>query len=231
MNQQSNHVFQSSGLGIAPFTLSNASHPKAKANLSFFCEHCGTMLKNRFFVMSSDNIVSVVGIDCLKKTGDSGLINDAKECMKKEREDKKMARNAKVRENRLNTERALLNGRTRDDVIQECINNIEVQKQKFWKVIKKLPAYQMLMEGYAFGPSVIQSMINGLEVSDGATDIISAIITKHLSNGARKNSPEFCKSKLEAELLCKKLISLANKHREVINRIETSRIEALGALV
>lgn len=106
--------------------------------------------------------------------------------MKKEREDKKMARNAKVRENRLNTERAFLNGRTRDDVIQECINNIEVQKQKFWKVIKKLPAYQMLMEGYAFGPSVIQSMINGLEVSDGATDIISAIITKHLSNGARK---------------------------------------------
>lgn len=76
------HVFEISGLGKAPFSLSKPD----ETNECFFCEHCGTILKNRYFIKSSDGKVSVVGVDCLNKTGDRGLIDSVKAEKRKKKE-------------------------------------------------------------------------------------------------------------------------------------------------
>src|SRR5690606_32284281 len=70
---------EQSGLGKAPFRYVGQPGKDAtdKAGI-FWCEHCGTTLKHRHFVRSSDGVLSIVGIDCLNKTGDAGLIDAQK---------------------------------------------------------------------------------------------------------------------------------------------------------
>lgn len=86
------HTFELSGLGKAPFKVVK---PTAKQNLEhgqvFFCEHCGTTIKNRHFIKSADGKLSVVGIDCLKKTGDQGLLDGERRIRKEQRDLARMA--------------------------------------------------------------------------------------------------------------------------------------------
>lgn len=69
------HTFELSGLGKAPFNIVNPQGHAFNKGEIFWCKHCGTQIKNRHFIKSQDGVVSIVGIDCLSKTGDQGLID------------------------------------------------------------------------------------------------------------------------------------------------------------
>ena len=72
------HTFELSGLGKAPFRVVQPKQHASELGGVFWCQHCGTTIIHRHFVQSSDGKVSVVGIDCLKKTGDIGLVDGVK---------------------------------------------------------------------------------------------------------------------------------------------------------
>lgn len=72
------HAFEQSGLGKAPFSFDgwfegNATPapnmPKVTA-----CDFCSTVIKSCFRIKSSDGKSFIVGSECVKKTGDKGLV-------------------------------------------------------------------------------------------------------------------------------------------------------------
>lgn len=72
------HVFEKSGLGAAPFRCTAYDYSKRGAT----CDHCGTPILHLFDITSADGKVSIVGSTCVGKTGDAGLIDEAKQLRK-----------------------------------------------------------------------------------------------------------------------------------------------------
>ena len=66
------HAFTLTGLGKAPFTFLGVDDRHDG------CHHCGTGIRFRFHLRSSDGHVFHVGSDCIDKSGDRGLISIAK---------------------------------------------------------------------------------------------------------------------------------------------------------
>jgi hypothetical protein len=109
------HTFSLSGLGDAPFKLCHPGDEDAKTSTAFFCEHCGTAIKNRYFVKSADGKVSVVGVDCLKKTGDAGLTDGVKRLRRQLRHEAREEQRSQADETRKANDRLHLNGKTREE--------------------------------------------------------------------------------------------------------------------
>jgi hypothetical protein len=62
------HVFTEAGLGQAPFKVVGFTEK------STGCAFCGRAIQKVCIVKSADGIRSNIGCDCVKKTGDKGLI-------------------------------------------------------------------------------------------------------------------------------------------------------------
>lgn len=93
------HRFQAAGLGIAPFTVVGiestadraAMNREREANGQVFttnncggtCDYCGQAIWNVFKIRSADGHEFKVGCDCVRKTGDAGLIRIVDEGVKK----------------------------------------------------------------------------------------------------------------------------------------------------
>jgi ferredoxin len=78
------HAFEKSGLGKAPFAYVGFFQGKAHADEftgsqgCTACAYCSTGITNCFQIESSDGKKFIVGSECVKKTGDKGLIDLAK---------------------------------------------------------------------------------------------------------------------------------------------------------
>lgn len=184
------HAFEVSGLGKAPFRY--LAHPgKAaveKAGI-FWCEHCGTMIKNRHFIVSHDGIVSVVGIDCLGKTGDAGLIDGQKEAARRikaeERSQQDAARRAKGQQ-------AFIDAYGVDaDTLREQ-NDTEIRRltDAFLDAFEASSAYAALLKAGNFGNAMIEQARRLETFSPGMRRTIKEVAAKHVS-GARKNSKAY----------------------------------------
>lgn len=79
------HVFEESGLGLPPFKILDYRLSDCRDTP---CAHCGTLIKNIFEVASSDDIISLVGSTCVRKSGDKGLINQQKRHFAAQRQEK-----------------------------------------------------------------------------------------------------------------------------------------------
>ena len=74
---KASHVFTEAGLGQAPFkVIGYEERPTG-------CAFCGRGIKKVSIVKSSDGKVSSIGCECVKKTGDSGLIAGEKLAIKR----------------------------------------------------------------------------------------------------------------------------------------------------
>lgn len=125
------HTFELSGLGKPPFEV---VHPKQNAldkGHTFWCEHCGTILKNRHFIKSSDGIISIVGIDCLKKTGDAGLIDGVKRLAREQRAQERENQVEFAQKQRLLKERETNNGLSNAELASTIQCEIENRRQAF----------------------------------------------------------------------------------------------------
>jgi len=74
------HVFERRGLGKAPFrvydfvTITYQACPGAPVQPGGTCDYCGTGIMYACLIQSSDGKRFKVGCDCVRKTGDEGLI-------------------------------------------------------------------------------------------------------------------------------------------------------------
>lgn len=215
------HTFTQSGLGESPFSICHPNDPKARDNTAFFCEHCGTAIKNRFFVKSHDGKVSVVGIDCLKKTGDQGLIDGEKRLRQTLRSEAREAENI-VRQAKQDAEdRERFEGKTREEMIAEMRTQIKNFRDSHHDDVYDHKATSLLLSDNRsrFEIEMIDKAIKGEKFSKGMMKVMSEILAKKKS-GARKNSKAFNAVLPEMQELVASYQSLVEAHAEKVERIE-----------
>ncbi|MEZ9709182.1 hypothetical protein AB4254_10935 [Vibrio breoganii] len=182
---ETKHTFEQSGLGLAPFKIVS----KSEGNGAFYCEHCGTMLKNRFFVKSSDGKVSVVGVDCLKKTDDVGLLEGVKRIQKAIRAEKRMQAQEDKSAKCLQRQRDLFGGKTHEEVRLEYLANIESVETQLELAVEESDLYLELNKS-DFGYSMLGKLSSEGAISDNMKRICIEILAKQRSS-SRKNSKKY----------------------------------------
>jgi hypothetical protein len=223
------HTFTLSGLGVAPFKICSPSDNGAIANQAFFCEHCGTMLKNRFFVSSSDGKVSVVGIDCLKKTGDAGLIAGANQCIKEQRSTDRMAKQTVKDDMRKQLQRDTFGGMTLDEVSEQCLNAIAAQKALLSSRLDELDI-TLVLSASNFGQDMVDYALSGSTYSSSMIRVMTEVMAKHISGG-RKNSIAYKASMPKAVIMVTQLTDLVAKHSAEIERLSKRRVDAFNTKI
>jgi hypothetical protein len=200
------HTFEMSGLGKSPFRyIAAATRKEIKSvNGVFFCQHCGTPLTNRHLVKSSNGIVSIVGIDCLKKTDDSGLIDGAKRSI---REAKTLIKqnewNTKL-EVRSTAERIKNNGKTNGELLESLRTKKERLTKKFREDLEDNDIIIMLGNSH-FAVEMYDQARRAKPYTENQITTIEKICAKAYSNRARANSNEFKEALAEIKPLVKKL--------------------------
>lgn len=223
------HIFTVSGLGEAPFYLHNPiSEEITQVSGVFYCEHCGTVLKNRHFIKSSDGKVSVVGIDCLNKTGDSGLISAVKAEKLKLREEKRHAKiNGKiVVKHQKEIEKY---GKTINEIIDEILLSIAMIKEETKELIEDHMIIEELSKSN-FGSSMIEKIINGESLSDSMINIIKEIITKKISQ-SKKGSKKYKESTAQAEKIVEDFMNSINIQTDKIKILQQKRLRILNTKI
>lgn len=184
------HAFTQSGLGESPFKICSWNNPGALKNGSFFCEHCGRMLKNRFFVKSADGRVSVVGIDCLKKTDDVELFESAKNERKEVKEaNKKLVLELKMTEKE-SRERNALDGFTKSEYIELLMRELTKQKELMENEIDSNDSIDLISGSSPFVDDVLYKCSTCTLPTTPVINVLVDILTKKIS-GARKNSVKY----------------------------------------
>ena len=99
--QTAAHKFEKAGLGKAPFKflfheyrIFQACHG-APIQVGGSCDYCGTGISNWYWVKSADGKRFKVGSECIRKTGDKGLIKIVKKEEAKKRRAKTAEKNFK----------------------------------------------------------------------------------------------------------------------------------------
>lgn len=218
-----------SGLGEAPFSYCSPSHTLAINNIAFFCEHCGTMLKNRYFVMSSDGKVSVVGIDCLRKTGDKGLIAATNEAIN---DDKFRARNIArqvIMNIKFDKERELFNGKTKDEACCELLSLSSKAEDEGIDRVDELAVTSFLSRSN-FGISMLELAIGQSELTKGMINSMIDICAKGLSH-SRKNSTAYKSSLPKASALVKELTIFSSEQTAKLVLLRDKRIEIINTII
>lgn len=81
MSNTTQHIFEKAGLGTAPFRVLGIKAPVVMhfammddvVHSGGTCEYCGTAIATCWEIMSTDGRRSIIGSDCILKTGDKGL--------------------------------------------------------------------------------------------------------------------------------------------------------------
>jgi ribosome-binding protein aMBF1 (putative translation factor) len=78
------HKFERAGLGKAPFRVVGNTQelfqaaPGAPVRAGTSCDYCGTAIADTYHIESADGKRFKVGNECVRKTGDGGLVRQAK---------------------------------------------------------------------------------------------------------------------------------------------------------
>lgn len=184
------HTFEQSGLGKAPFKVIHpADAPADQVSGVFWCEHCGTVIKNRHFVRSANGKVSVVGVDCLKKTGDEGLIAGEKRIRHKIRGEARLAKWAAAEAERVAAEIAK-NGKSNAELAAEVEAEMERFKAEFALTLDD-DAFVQSLKGDGFESAMQQQAYQVEAYTPGQLGVLKKIRAKQLSGGARAGSKKF----------------------------------------
>lgn len=215
------HTFEQSGLGKAPFTITTASEQAKDAGAVFWCEHCGTQLKNRYFVKSADNRVSVVGIDCLKKTGDAGLIAGAKRLQREAKANLIATTREQEAAKRAELERQRNGGLSNWDMAEKIAAEIKEKRAAFpEKIVDHVVLKSLTKDGFEL--SMKQKALSGEPFSLGMLNTIKDIHTKKVSN-ARAGSAAFCSHFQGASAEVTALQSILEEFKREIDSLQSLR--------
>ena len=178
------HAFELSGLGKAPFSVVEPKTHPIESGCVFWCEHCGTQLKNRYFVQSADGKVSVIGIDCLSKTGDSGLISGAKRLIRQAKADLRQSKTELEAAAREETEKKQNGGLTNWELAENMRLEIESMSSEFSVMIEENEVIKSLTQ-HGFELSMKHKALLGDPYSDGMLNVIKEIHAKKLSKSKK----------------------------------------------
>ena len=207
------HTFTLSGLGESPFQVCSPADPAAVANTAFFCEHCGRMLRNRYFVKSADGRVSVVGVDCVQRTGDAGLIAGVKRLQKRQRDEAREASRQQLQQARRAEERSMFGGKTLQELIDELDEKGRAIKQAARDEVVDLPvAITLMRSNGTFGNNMVERACELESFSDGMISAMRDIVARELSKGARRNSKAYEQAKSAAEASTQTLEAVVQRH-------------------
>lgn len=218
------HTFTQSGLGSTPFIVCSPGDPAAKVNTAFYCEHCGRMLKNRYFVKSAEGTVSVVGISCVEKTGDAGLIAGAKRQQKQRRSEARMALAEQARQQREDAERKEFGGKTLSELITEQEDGIRAIWHQAADHIPALPVSRVLMASRgSFGSNMVSNAAQVRAFTDNMVTIMRDIVAKHFAREKASNPEGAAHEQVEG------LLALVHGYQTQVDaaRDEIARLERL----
>jgi hypothetical protein len=209
------HLFEHAGLGKHPFILievySIPSSAMASSNPMAYqdqvkampsgvgcgsCAYCSTPLIHNFIIKSSDGKKSAVGCDCIKKVGDSGLIEAVKLAQREQRRKNKEAKRVAEILVKQQSERDENGGLTDHELLMREIKKVTKKRDKKLMSIKELiEPFIDAMRASAKQSDFAYSMFNQLKQGDlnmypKAILIITEMTTKYTIN-ARKGSKAF----------------------------------------
>lgn len=211
------HTFEISGLGKAPFKVVQPKQHAIEAGATFFCEHCGTVIKNRHFIKSADGKVSVVGVDCLKKTGDAGLVEGIKRIAREQRAQAREETRMKQRAEREAGERQANGGKTNIELAADLEAKLQEETASMIEAATQHPLHDLLTK-FGFEQSMQHHFYHLEAWTDGQLAVLIQIAAKKQS-GARKNSKAYKQALPKAQ-------ELVNSAQSMISHYQTQR-EAL----
>jgi hypothetical protein len=179
------HEFELAGLGRAPFRFVALTEKRDG------CHYCAHGILWRCHIVSSDGKHFHVGTDCVKKTGDKGLIDTVKAEQNRVRREKAEAKREVARLATLQAERDRNGGLTDYEVSQKRQND----KRAVW--LAKTAAPRAVLSAFAdklddnkggFCTDIARQMRAGDIVSGRALHIAKEIVAKQ---SGRKNSKPF----------------------------------------
>lgn len=182
------HTFELSGMGKAPFIVVTQEQ-QLTHGVGFACEHCGRMIKHRFRIKSADNKVSVVGSDCVKNTGDAGLIAGLKRVKREFRSLQRERERVVMAKKREEQERAVNGGLSNHEIEVALVNKLGVLLQGWREKVIEWEFYDRLGQSN-FANSMKDQALAAKPYTRGQLATIKEIITKNFS-GARKNSKTY----------------------------------------
>lgn len=214
------HLFEISGLGKAPFRYVAPSASKQREfTHQFFCEHCGTAIKNQHFIQSADLKISVVGVDCLKKSGDEGLVSEYKS--EKSRlgfEKKELLRLEKIAA-REKLERENNNGMT----LAEVAKKEQADKDAWLSLLKEELEFTFgdgvvfkSLSASPFGLNMIEQASELSSFTKGQLAAVTKVVAKNMSGGARVGSKAYAAVLGEAANAVKELQEFLIKGEEKV---------------
>jgi hypothetical protein len=210
------HTFEISGLGKAPFSIANSTEFKKISGEVFWCEHCGTILVNRFLVKSSDGKLSVVGIDCLKKTGDRGIVDGAKAIQKAARKKVRDEAWILVVEAKHAEQREINGGKTHYEMSDKFYKKRDKVIATHSKKMESNAVVEYL-DGDGFESDMCNMAMNAKPFSNNQVRIIAEIMAKKSTN-SRKNSKAYAEAlpncQVEVMKLQKIIVKAAEKAEE-----------------
>ncbi|MFK8773342.1 hypothetical protein [Aeromonas caviae] len=210
------HTFEMSGLGKAPFK-AIAPCPGSKDGV-FWCEHCGTGLTHRYYIKSADGIISIVGIDCLKKTGDIGLLEGTKRLIKQAQSEQREAERTAKAVAAEAAERAANNGKTFAEMAEELEGKMSEMSDSYISRIYDHKVLQAL-KGTDFGQSMTAIAYDAGEFTPRMQEVIADIVAKQLS-GARKGTKAYLGSLESAKSSVSELCALMNEQRALVSKLK-----------
>ena len=225
------HTFEMSGLGLAPFTIVSPDSFD-EFGQQCWCSHCGTGLKNPYFVKSADGKVSMIGVDCARKSGDQGLWDGVLRA-KREAASRKRSELYQVRRaSQLAAEREFTGGK----LVSECVDMIRAYAEdrrngiasRLCEFAQENPVVRSLTK-FGFEQSMELQAIVGQPYSKGQLTTIKEIYTKKCS-GARKNSKAYRAAFDDCETEVLRLQLLLERHRcrmQAVTYKENKQIEIL----
>lgn len=212
------HPFTERGLGLAPFRICGEGDAGARRNHSFFCEYCGIILKNRHFIKSADGVVSVVGIDCLGKI-DGELASSAKNFNRIQRSEQH------AKDKQQNFE--LRFGKPFEQSQKEAQEQLQSFLEQWECLIDTHLSRALSADKGRFAYDMYQRLMDGHSLPKRLLPTVITIFTKHLSQGARKNSARFNEQEIVATELLKNINDIACHLEKAIDALD--RMESIFA--
>jgi hypothetical protein len=143
------HMFEGAGLGEAPFKCTGVTAGGGA------CQFCGTPILYRFYLRGADGKEFFVGSDCVKKTGDAGLIAYVEKELKRRIQEQK----ASLAERKI----AALEAAIMDEPTAEKIRAIPHPDKYFREVQKKtFLDYIQYFRGLGWRSNTLVKLFDGL---------------------------------------------------------------------
>lgn len=194
------HPFQEAGLGEAPFRLVDVIETKDAAQIGIplgCCHFCGAGLRFNFILRDRSGRLSVVGCDCVMKTGDAELMTAAElERKRHEKALREAARAAKweadqaARMAKLDEQRARNGGLTDYEMVEQRLREEARRRTEGngWLV----EVLEQVDTSGDFLPSIIRDLTThtaAVDLSERAKSILADIYARQVSG--KRRGPEF----------------------------------------